>query len=274
MSISPASHLKPFLPNWLTHLECLQRKWPWPNFVENSLKCWDVLLGNMAYSQLAPYGKGHLLPSAICKERRLAKWWAAQRAKNMPQTRLEKEKNMEMYEETLWNKVKGNWALAKCVDLFFPSTWWQRVESLVASLTQVLKFDGHLKVAHPWKEPRLIHRIVEVDCWKKYGWGWDIVWLRRHEGTQIWFPWFCVGAGSCHLLSTYTTTSQLAHRHLSNEEQVKHASLSRRTARLRAVQNMLQAFQSECRATCSCTWPILLHDICSALRETELRQLL
>ena len=120
MSISPASHLKPLLPNWLIHLECLQSKWPWPNFVENRLKCWDVLLGNMAYSQLAPYGKGHLLPSAICKERRLAKWWAAQRAKNMPQTRLEKGENMEMYEETLWNKVKGNWALAKCVDLFFP----------------------------------------------------------------------------------------------------------------------------------------------------------
>ena len=52
---------------------------------------------------------------------------------------------------------------AKCINLVFTnSTWSQCVESLGESLTQVLKFDGHLKLAHPWKVPQLIHRIVEV----------------------------------------------------------------------------------------------------------------
>ena len=57
------------------------------------------------------------------------------------------------------------------------------------------------------------------------------------------FVWELARVISCQHIST----SQLAHRHLSNEEQLKHASLSGRTARLRAVQNMLQPFQSECR---------------------------
>ena len=236
----------------------------------------------MAYSQLAPYGKGHLLPSAICKERRLAKWWAAQRAKNMPQTRLEKGENNRKHGNVWRNIMKqgqGKLGLSK-MRWPFLSPWSQRVESLVASLTQVLKFDGHLKVAHPWKEPRLIHRIVEVYCWKKYGWGWDIVWLRCHEGTQIWFPWFCVGAGSCHLLSTYNYQSTCTHafeqRGTSEackfkRKNCKTASCSKHVA---TFSERMQDSDRQSAATCSCTWPLLLHDICSALRETELRQLL